>query len=354
MSEYLSIENVIDMGLQVALRGVEDLNLIYMKNPKAGCTAAMQVLWKAASGVELPSTVEIHDVAVARFSFRLSQMPWCGNARIVTFVRHPLTRVVSAYKDKVLGRDDEYTRGRFCKRYGIDQAETVSFERFMKLIHEDPDPQTLDEHFKPQFRTILFPFIVPNFIGRVENLDRDLSKFTLQALGRESSRAKALNRGTGRTADEVGTFFAGSGDALERAIDLYRDDFRYFDYPLDIAEMAPGDYEPDYRPHAHPRLARLHELTRLRPPSQRSLDRDTARMLIADLEDGVASSREIGEIYAAVKSASGGEAGLRDIAGALQAEQAILTRETRIRLGTLVGLLESMDFAAGAGKAGAR
>lgn len=339
MPDYRSVENTVDRALQVTLRGLAQHNLIYMKNPKAGCTTVTQALWKEASGVALTAQKDIHNLAVARFEHRLSTMPWCGQAKVVAFVRHPLVRIASAYKDKILIRKDDFVRNRFCERYAVDPGTDISFERFMQLIHDDPDPQTVDEHFRPQFLNIFFPFVVPNFIGRVENLDRDLARFMEVALGRAGQKAEALNQGAGRTSDEIDRFFGRQGETLDRALDLYRDDFRYFDYPEDVRDMDPGDYEPGFHDHAHPRLARLHALTQLRLNASGPLSDDAARMLHEDILHGVLSSAETEAIY---KAFGNGAAPLRDIGAALDATPEVLTRDARVRLSTLTGLLEHL------------
>ena len=126
------------------------------------------------------------------------------------FVRHPLSRLVSAYRDKVLRADGpgcwaikRGLRGRWWnlaarigyafEKWRIGEAAVmargVTFRQFAQLIISE-HPAALDVHWRPQ--TQLFAAEKLDFIGRLETFAADFA--TLQAQLNLSLPAPELNR----------------------------------------------------------------------------------------------------------------------------------------------------------------
>ena len=101
------------------------------------------------------------------------------------FVRHPLERLVSAYRHRV--KDTKRTdlhkiyAEQIVKKYRniSDRSnkvtgDDVTFREFIRYVL-DVDSNTMDPHFKPFF-DICHPCLIRyNFIGSMENLDLDVS-----------------------------------------------------------------------------------------------------------------------------------------------------------------------------------
>ena len=100
------------------------------------------------------------------------------------FVRHPLERVVSAYRHRVMGTN----RADLHRRYAVEivkkyrdlknsskilRGDDVTFGEFVKHLLGTKN-SNLDPHFKPFF-DICHPCIIPyNFIGSMERLNLDV------------------------------------------------------------------------------------------------------------------------------------------------------------------------------------
>lgn len=89
------------------------------------------------------------------------------------FVRNPYDRLVSCYRDKI----------RSPSEFGVIAAdhkrlyEDMPFNEFVRKVHKIPDNKA-DKHFKSQhcFVTNSKGKLIPNFIGKFENLDEDFKK----------------------------------------------------------------------------------------------------------------------------------------------------------------------------------
>lgn len=159
------------------MRYAAPLNLLYLNNPKCGCTTIKHALWLASDALSEKSTFRgnVHDRKIDPFAgnlFRLSARQRERVAQTVVFsvVRNPFARALSAYVDKVA--NDPAVWPIFLKRFGLKPAvgkKELSFGDFLGLIavaHDD----ILDGHFRPQCRNLLLPLARPVFIGSVENM----------------------------------------------------------------------------------------------------------------------------------------------------------------------------------------
>ena len=101
------------------------------------------------------------------------------------FVRHPLERLVSAYRHRVMGTK----RADLHRQYAIEivqkyrvlknkskpiKGDDVTFHELVKYLL-DTDNTNLDGHFKPFFDICLPCFIRYNFIGSMERLQLDVN-----------------------------------------------------------------------------------------------------------------------------------------------------------------------------------
>ena len=92
-----------------------------------------------------------------------------------TFVRHPCSRMASAYQDKIL-REDMALLAKFhdiARAKGRVLSQPISFEEFI-LIALDQDIASMDPHYRPQYYEGAFSLISYDFVGWVETIESDL------------------------------------------------------------------------------------------------------------------------------------------------------------------------------------
>jgi len=100
---------------------------------------------------------------------------------VFSFVRNPYDRIVSCYKDKVRSKKETKNNLVFnegvWKNFPLKIKKTNKFNEFMRVIKSVPDKKS-EEHFKSQhcFLTDKKGNLVPDFVGKFENLDEDFKK----------------------------------------------------------------------------------------------------------------------------------------------------------------------------------
>ena len=125
------------------------------------------------------------------------------NYFVFSFVRHPFDRLVSAYLDKIDGKNDpgyRKLRLKFKEDYG-----QVNFENFLKYILEKlrtrekciksniEDCSQIDVHWRPYDQRCAYCAMNYDFIGRMENFAEDVVEVVQRAnLTNFISEAEAL------------------------------------------------------------------------------------------------------------------------------------------------------------------
>lgn len=128
------------------------------------------------------------------------------------FVRNPMDKFISAYKDKVL-------RNNYFKFPPPQYTEMQKLEKFLDWL-EVQDLRTMDEHFRPQFLMVNVNNL--DFLGRFENFQEDFSKLC-STVGLPVFDFPKKNRGNSKEMP--------IDDNMKRRIKaLYEMDFRVF-YP---------------------------------------------------------------------------------------------------------------------------
>ena len=212
-----------------------DVPIIYMDNPKAGSTTIKFSLKQAQAaqytrrGEAFRRKDEPHkaDDCLRSRGLRLAD---CHGRLLISCVRNPFTRILSAYLDKVRPRDPRYFPE-------LRSREVDSFEDFLLAV-ADYKPGRLNFHFRPQHMNLDFPRLKYSAIFFLENtaamsrilgaLSQDLS---LQKNAPHSRRARS------RLQEHY------TGTAVDRVRKLYSDDFSLFGYGTDLDEVddIPGE-----------------------------------------------------------------------------------------------------------------
>ena len=260
------------------------LKLVYAYVPKAACTSikawlvryagwAPELLTKIiqaeAAGLTPGSSgyPKIHDHLDQHYSLRKAatseiESLW-DNGRYFkfSFVRHPLSRLVSAYLDKVVWakstarrviRNRQFRNGHltwrqaaqwFRRNAGFDAERSLTFREFVNQLCRE-DPERMNPHFRSQAR--LLRGIPLDFIGRVENSEADFAYVQdhlgiRQPLTSRNKTAYSAGAENVLAADWPAARFRGSAPApvwqrffdeplRKSAEQLYADDFAQFGY----------------------------------------------------------------------------------------------------------------------------
>lgn len=206
-----------------------ELGLFYVKNPKAGCSTILLWLDRMHTGDHdfLPDNIHTdhrlprpRDLGWEQLSPMLG-----GGAFVFSFVRDPLRRFESAYRDKVtvpgLWRDDVRAT------LGLAQQPDgeVSFEQFLTAVEQQDPIAQMDPHWRPQHVNLMHPVVRYDHIGRLETFDADLTRIR-EAAGLPDVPLEVRNA-TARSGPSV---YDGRPDLVRRVQDLYATDFELYDY----------------------------------------------------------------------------------------------------------------------------
>lgn len=160
---------------------------MYWEVAKSACSSIKRFLIKN----ELPSINIFDDKDLEYYKFDFMHMrnyspllnpgqlyPFQGHLKDdrffkFSFVRHPYDRVLSAYLDKIVhNRPPSSDLKRILDLDPFADHE-ISFSTFVHSLKDTP-PSSMNSHWRPQYHWLTrgeFPF---DFIGRVENIEKDI------------------------------------------------------------------------------------------------------------------------------------------------------------------------------------
>ncbi|XP_042718314.1 carbohydrate sulfotransferase 9-like [Lagopus leucura] len=219
----------------------------YCEVPKVGCSNWKRTIFILQEGLNVEaSEIEhdhIHQTSLIR---RLSAYPpamreqFLNNYTKVMFTRHPLERLVSAYRDKLLHSEPYYSitvanQIKAMFRKNKNSSEKVSFQEFVSFITAKP-PNNLDIHWKPMFLLCDPCNIHYDILGKYETLGLD-SVQVLKAIGAPASlQYPSLKRygSEKRTNSDITLEYLRqlSSEQIEKIQKLYQMDFLLFNYTL--------------------------------------------------------------------------------------------------------------------------
>ena len=153
------------------------------------------------------------------------------------FVRNPFTRILSAYLDKIQNNDvqlntlrRELAQMKGCEPKDVDGRE-VTFVEFLKAVKQKPGPAKVDRHFRLQSHDVAADIVPYDIIGRFEKFDADATE-VLKKIGFKKLNLKRRAPHARRAVQRLGEFYDDQAQDLVR--EIYADDFKDFDYSLDL------------------------------------------------------------------------------------------------------------------------
>jgi len=214
--------------LATRIEAIPDLGLVYVRNPKVASTTLLAWLdWMTTGNlregnypVRRESTLpQPGDVGWDRVMRMVD-----GEAFRFSFVRDPVTRFESAYRNKIqqpksqprqvleiLGRPD-------------DATTKVSFEDFLWAV-EQQEPLVMDLHWRPQHLNLMHPVFTFDMLGRLERFDEDIEEIRRRLdLPSPPTRSRNASRAAGPSV------YDGRPDLVERVRALYARDCELYGY----------------------------------------------------------------------------------------------------------------------------
>ncbi|CAL7943294.1 unnamed protein product [Xylocopa violacea] len=233
----------------------EQHELLYCYVPKVACTNWKRVLmiatgkWPGNDPMEIPA-----DQAHSPGTFqRLSNYTQPEIERMLAtydkliVVRHPLERLLSAYRNKLepkRERSSRYFQTRFgrkiIRRYrrnaseqSLKNGDDVTFREFVEFVTDDSSNETRNEHWNPIYELCQPCLVNYNLVSKYESLVEDATE-VLERMGVESVNFPAKPTNSEPTAKKLEKYYSTlTYRQLRNLANLYKLDLRLFDYSLE-------------------------------------------------------------------------------------------------------------------------
>jgi hypothetical protein len=211
------------------IRPLPEHGVVYVKNPKAACSTLVLWLDRIHTGDLDRRFDNVHK------ENRLPRIEDVGRRRAVrmlrgggysfSFVRHPVSRFESAYRDKIV-RAGWAPKVQPFLGIPADRSQGLSFEQFLEGV-ERQDPLTqMDPHWRPQHINLLHPVVTFSRVGRLESFDTDLAAIREEA-GLPAVPYQSRNLSKSR---DAGSVYDGRPDLVRRVEELYAVDMELYGY----------------------------------------------------------------------------------------------------------------------------
>ena len=208
---------------------LHDRQLLVQIISKVACTSIKATIGKSI-GIDhkLPSGLDIHRNPKWHVLYG-DQIRAYSHYDLICFVRNPLARLVSCYKQRVLFYEDDPD---FPEYYFKDHPYTIKancpFSEFLNKVIRIPD-HAADRHFKSQYASIFGKKTrTPEFIGRLENIEEDWKKVA----NRYDLQERLLKLNSGHVdkqlPDKWQEFY--TDEDMEKAREKFRNDLEMFGY----------------------------------------------------------------------------------------------------------------------------
>lgn len=226
--------NIVGIQADMHVWWTPELPLIYVSNPKAGCSTIKQSLKNAQADAyaqsgrafERVESPHADDACLRRKGLPASR---CRDRYLFTCVRNPFARALSGYLDKVENEDI----GHYLELRGL---KPVSFEGFLRALAAY-DPKNLDDHFRPQHINLNYPKVAYDAVFYLEN-PAAIAGFLAQiSPGFRLERFAPHARGA---AEKLAAYY--NPTTIELVRQIYEQDFDAFRYSRELKDalLSPG------------------------------------------------------------------------------------------------------------------
>lgn len=219
--------------VETSLKGNEAANFVYLNNPKAACSTVLATLWTELRPDTLSAFRTAQDSRETPFLSQPEEFNWARNAMVFSIVRNPFTRLISAYKDKILRREQSVWN-HFAGRHRLPVDDVITFDSFVEVITGE-NPLQADAHYRPQYLNLLLDDITPNFVGHFENLDWDFGEILARIFPGKSVTPVRLDTHATFAFDGFQAFLSDHG-TLARIRAYYARDFEVYGYSPDFRD----------------------------------------------------------------------------------------------------------------------
>jgi hypothetical protein len=242
--------------------------ILFVPVPKAGCTAIMWSLAKAAgldedrfydssSRGQVSRSLTIHDLSRWPNEFLWAKTPQEQKLEILaaddwlrfTVVRHPFRRLWSAWQSKILLAEPQFVH-RFSSQpwfpTSVESAADVlkAFRQFLEAIEEDADLVTADPHWAPQVGVASPDEMAYTHVGRVEKLGATVQELRDHLSKVEGPGFPEMPRENVTPLPFINELFT---EADARILgDRYGDDLKRFDYEPPPAQALSAPPSPSW------------------------------------------------------------------------------------------------------------
>ena len=215
------------------------LGLIYVAIPKVGCSTLKATFMRVHAGDPEARVKSVHDVENQPWQhvsdFGLSEtikLIDSGEFKVAGFVRDPFARALSCYLNQFasleLDAKRPHRRERRKQLFG-DAAKDASFADFVEAVGRQ-STYRMNGHWRPQYEQLLMGEFGYDFIGRLEDFDRDFDRLgTL--LGHDMRPYLAVSKHATGASSKLKNFYTSAIAADVRRI--YSADFEAFGYAAD-------------------------------------------------------------------------------------------------------------------------
>ncbi len=209
---------------------------VYTMNYRVGSTSfrraliELELTGRVGDPAFTPPSADVRDVFAFNASVRTVR-------RLVTdegyfhfsMVRHPLTRLVSAYEGKLaLNRRQAAPIKAWLRRRGIEVGDVVGFDQFVHYLERAGD-RGVNNHWRPQHLMLMCAHFDYDHLGRFEAFDESF-RLIFERLGAPVVSVPHRNPAPAATVAAQ----ALSADMRRRIFKLYRKDFEKFGYELAV------------------------------------------------------------------------------------------------------------------------
>uniref|UniRef100_A0A668A0M7 Carbohydrate sulfotransferase n=1 Tax=Myripristis murdjan TaxID=586833 RepID=A0A668A0M7_9TELE len=238
---------------------VEDkYKLLYCQVPKAGCSNWKRTLMVLAGQASNAQSIKHDTVHYGNHLKRLDSFDRQGIMRRletytkVVFVREPLERLVSAYRDK-FENPNNYYHSLFGKpiisKYRVNASKAalstgngVTFQEFVQYLLDVHRPVGMDIHWEPANQLCNPCLLDYDFIGKFENMEEE-SNFLLRRTGAPRNLTlpnfKDRNPSAERTSMQITQKYFAQVSMWERQrmYDFYYMDYLMFNYSKPFKDL---------------------------------------------------------------------------------------------------------------------